>query len=66
MISQKFQQALKLSEKPAYQLAWAVGLHPNTLSKITTGYLRAKPGDERLIKIGQMLGLTPVEVFEIE
>ncbi|QQR80948.1 MAG: hypothetical protein IPJ69_02025 [Deltaproteobacteria bacterium] len=64
MVSQKFQQALKLSEKPAYKLAWSVGIHPNTLSKLTTGYLRVKHGDERLIKIGSLLGLSPNEVFD--
>lgn len=62
-LSQKFLAQLKLSNEPAYKLAWEAGLHPNTLSKYVTGYLRPHPYDERLIRVGVLLGLEPHEVF---
>lgn len=64
MLTEKFRQSLKLSKVPAYRLAWTAGLHPNSLSKYLTGYLKPKPGDPRLIKIGALIGLQPDEVFE--
>jgi hypothetical protein len=63
-LSKKFCQALKLSGVPAYRVAWQANIHPNTLSKLVSGYLRLKSEDPRLVKIGQMLGLAPEEVFE--
>lgn len=63
MLSQKFIERLKLSDEPAYLLAWEAGMHPNTLSKLITGYLRPRPNDVRLIRVGKLLGLKPEEVF---
>lgn len=63
MLSQIFISALKLSPTPQWRLAVEAGLHPSTLSKYCIGYLRAKPGDPRLVSIGQRLGLKPEEVF---
>lgn len=65
-ISKKFIQSLKLSTTPAYQLAWRAGIHPNTLSKLVTGYLRVKKNDPRLLKIGELLGLKPEDIFKRE
>lgn len=64
MLSTKFKNSLKLSDIPAYQLAWKAGLHPNTLSKLVNGYLRPKAGDSRLLKVGELLGLKPHEIFQ--
>lgn len=64
MLSRKFIERLKLSDEPAYTLAWEAGLHPNTLSKLVTGYLKIRPNDERLIRVGRLLGLSAEEVFE--
>lgn len=64
-LSKEFLHRLKLNGEPAYRLAWRAGLHPNTLSKFTTGYLRARQGDKRLIHIGELLGLKPDEIFEV-
>lgn len=65
-LTEKFIQALKLSKIPAYRLAWAAGIHPNSLSKYVSGYLKPKPKDERLLKVGISLGLSACEVFENE
>jgi plasmid maintenance system antidote protein VapI len=64
MISKKFRTAVKLSNRRAYQIAWAAGVHPNFLSKIINGIERVKPGDPRVIRIGKVLGLSEDELFE--
>lgn len=64
MLSNKFKERIKLSEVPAYKLAWAVNIHPDTLSKYISGYLKPKLGDPRIIEIGRVLGLNPKEIFE--
>lgn len=65
-LSKKFTDALKLSAKPQYSLAWQAGLHPTTLSKYVIGYLMPRPNDLRLIKLGKLLGLKPEDIFETD
>ncbi|MFH1446389.1 MAG: hypothetical protein ABIG43_03140 [Chloroflexota bacterium] len=65
-LSKRFIEKIKLSSIPAYKLAWEAGLHPNTLSKFITGYLKPKPFDERLLRVGELLGLDRDDVFEAE
>jgi transcriptional regulator with XRE-family HTH domain len=64
MVSQKFIAAVKLSQKKAYQIAHEAGLHPATLSKLMNGIDRVGPGDIRVLRVAQVLGLNPEEVFE--
>jgi len=64
MISEKFRTALKLSKVPAYQLAIQVNLNPGTLSKWVIGFSKPRPGDERIKKLAELLGLKPHEIFE--
>lgn len=64
MISRKFKIAVKLSEIPAWQIAFAAHIHPNTLSKIMSGAVRVKPGDQRVIRVGAVLGLSEMECFD--
>ena len=64
MISEKFKISIKLNPKRQYELAWEAGVHPVVLSQIVTGYIRAKYGDPRVIKVGALLGLNPEECFE--
>ncbi len=63
MISQKLWNAARLSEKRHYRIAHEAGLHPSTLSKLLCGIELAKPGDPRVIRIGEVLGLRPEECF---
>lgn len=63
-VTKKFFQAVKLSSIPAYKLSISANLHPNTLSKIIHHAVPVKAGDARLIKIGELLGLRPHEIFE--
>ena len=61
--SHLFIQSLKLHPEPAYRLAWRANVHPNTLSKLVSGYLRARVNDSRIIAVGRELGLQPAECF---
>jgi hypothetical protein len=64
--SKRFVELLKLHREPAYRLAWRAGVHPNTLSKLVSGYLRPRVNDPRICAVGRELGLTPEECFEME
>jgi len=63
-VSRKFIVAVKMSDVPAYRLAHMAGIDPNVLSKITRGIIMVKPGDDRVLKVGAVLGLSPEECFE--
>ena len=63
-VSRKFIAALKINSKPAYQIAWEAGIHPTLLSKLLHGCERIKLNDERIIAVGEILGLKPEECFE--
>jgi len=64
MLSRTFKATVKLANRPAWKIAFEVGLHPNVLSKIMTGAVQVKHGDQRVIDIGSLLGLKPEECFE--
>ncbi len=66
MISQKLKAAIKLSSVPAYKIAQEAGLDPSTLSKMICGIIRIKPGDNRIVRVGQILGVQSEECFEKE
>ena len=62
-LSIRFKVKVKLNEKPAYRLAQIAEVNPNDLYKLMSGISRVKPGDERIIRIGKLLGLSPDECF---
>ena len=64
MISNKFREAVKLHPKPQYKLAWEAGINPTTLSQIVTGYIKPKVGDQRVIRVAELLGLKPSQCFK--
>jgi hypothetical protein len=66
MVSKKFRDSVKLDPQPQYKLAWQAGMNPTTLSQIITGYIRPKIGDPRVIKVGEIVGLSPNECFREE
>ena len=63
-ISRKVIEAVKLHELKSYEIAHLAGLHPSTLSRLIHGIDRIKPNDRRVIKVGQVLGLSPTECFD--
>lgn len=64
MLSRQFIEKLKLWPAPQYKVAIQAGVHPGLLSKWIIGAQPVKYGDERLIRIGQILGLRPDQIFE--
>ena len=64
MVSREFKAAVKLAEVPAWKIALQAGVNSNVLSKIMSGALRVKPGDERVIRVAAVLGLNPERCFE--
>jgi hypothetical protein len=63
-ISKKLIQAIKLDERRQYEIAWAAGVNPTTLSQMITGYIRPKVGDRRVVRVGRVLGIDEKECFE--
>ncbi len=63
-VSKRLLIRLKLHELPAYRIAQQAGVNPNTLSRLINGIDPIKPGDERIIAVGQIIGLGPTECFE--
>ena len=66
MISKKLIASIKLSSMPAYKIAQEAGLDPSTLSKMVCGIIKIKPGDNRTVRVGQILGVQPDKCFEKE
>lgn len=64
MVSQKLIAAIKLNPNPAYKIAWSAGINPTTLSKLINGIEKPKLGDQRIIKVGKALGISPEECFQ--
>jgi len=63
MLSSEFVRRIKLASEPAYRIANRAAIHPCTLSKLLSGQERVKPGDPRVIAVGQVVGLSPEECF---
>ena len=62
-ISRELLIEIKLSEMPQYRIAQAAGIHPNLLSKLIHNAVPIRADDERVIRVGEVLGLSPEEVF---
>jgi len=63
-VSRQLLIELKMSDLSQYRIAQAAGIHPNLLSKLVNGAVSIRPDDERLLRVGEILGLTASEVFE--
>jgi len=63
-ISRTFIVELKLHSEPAYRLAQKAGVNPATLSKLIHGIERVRENDDRILRVGRILGLDPDEVFD--
>ena len=65
-LSEQFLIRLNLHELPAYKIAQRAGVNPNTLSRLINGIDPVKAEDERIIAVGQVLGLRKDEIFEAD
>lgn len=64
MVSRELIKAIKLHPTPQYKLAWQADINPVVLSQIITGYVRPAEGDQRVVRIGRVLGFTEKDCFE--
>ena len=64
IISRRFLVELKLHPEPAYRIAQQAGINPTTLSKLINGAEPIRPADERILRVGRIIGLAPEEVFD--
>lgn len=62
-VSRQLLIELKMNDLPQYRIAQKAGIHPNLLSKLVNGAVPVQPNDERLVRVGKVLGLSPEEVF---
>lgn len=63
-ISERFRQAAKLSPTPLYKLSIDVGIPPHTIYRMVRGIQSASPDDQRIIALGEKLGVPPEECVE--
>jgi hypothetical protein len=66
MVSQKLKNAVKTNLEPAYKIAQKANLSQSMMSQLLNGIVDVKHGDERVIRIGKVLGLEESECFEIK
>ena len=64
-VSATFIIRLKLHRDPAYRIAQMAGVNPTTLSKLINGAEPVRPDDDRILRVGRILGLEPEEVFDL-
>ena len=64
--SQKFINAVRLSEVQNYRLAMNCNIDPPLLSKFIHHGVKIKSNDPRVIAIGKLLGLSADECFDQE
>ena len=63
IVSRRFLVELKLHPEPAYRIAQQAGINPTTLSKLIHGAEPIHQGDDRILRVGRVLGLESHEVF---
>jgi hypothetical protein len=66
VISQKLKNTIRLSDKRHYLIAHQAGLHPSTLSRLICGIENVRPKDDRVIRLGKVLGVPEEECFQDE
>ena len=63
-VSNKLRVKVKMNNIPAYRIAQLAGMDPSTLSKLICGISTIKPNDQRVIKVGEVLGISAEECFQ--
>lgn len=64
MVSTKLRHAVKLSDLRSYQIAHKAKVNPTTLSKLMCGINLPNENDQRVVRVGKVLGIPPEECFE--
>ena len=63
-VSRRLREAVKLDDRPAYQIAWKAGVHPTLMSKLLHGAVRPKRSDRRVLAIAREVGVAAAVAFE--
>jgi hypothetical protein len=65
-VSQKFINAVRLSDVQNYRLAMSCNIDPPLLSKFIHHAVKITPNDPRVVAIGKLLGLSADQCFDQE
>ncbi len=65
-VSRAFLIRLKLHKEPAYRIAQRAGVNPSVLSRLIRGIEPVRPGDDRVRRVAEVLGLGEEEAFEVQ
>ncbi|QQR81589.1 MAG: hypothetical protein IPJ69_05620 [Deltaproteobacteria bacterium] len=63
MISKEFKNALKTYPEHKYQIAWKAGISPGVLNHLINGHQKVPIGDERLLRIAELIRFPTNKVF---
>jgi|GEM_PF-1006336 len=63
-LSEKFKARVWLDERKMWQIAFAAQVNPGILSRMINGYEKIKQDDQRVIRVGKVLGMNENELFE--
>jgi len=63
-LSNRFLISLKMAPEPAYRIAQRARLSPSLLSKWVCGIEPVRVDDPRILRVAELLGIAPEEVFE--
>lgn len=64
--SKEFLVRLKLNSVPMYRICQQAGIDHTTISRLINGITPIRENDRRIIAVGAVIGLMPVECFEFE
>ena len=62
-ISRKLFEAVKLYEQRQYKIAHQIGINTATLSQIVNGILITREGDIRVVRLGEIVGVSADECY---
>ncbi len=67
-LSKELIHAVKLADIRHYEICQRANppLHPSVLSKLINGIEKVRDNDNRVIAVGEVLGIPPAECFEKE
>ena len=63
-VSDNFKAKLWFDERKQWKIAVEAGVNPSVLSRIVCGHEKLRPFDARVIRVGQILGLSENVCFE--
>jgi len=62
-VTDNFKARLWLDNRKAWKIAVEAGVNPTVLSRIVGGHEKLRANDDRVVRIGKILGLSPDQCF---